>query len=155
MKLVPNLLERLLDHGDQHRVGQQVLLSPEQARESVAVDLEAMMNCRSSFGSEALMSFPLAGKSVLNFGIPDFSSMSLLSGVDRDRLCRGIALAVEHQDHRLRLVNVSIDDIQQTIGRLSFTITAALTLSGVEQPVRFSADFDQRIRRYVVGRKVQ
>ncbi len=155
MKLVPNLFERLVADDGAHRSGERFLMSAEQARESVAGDLEALMNARACFPAEALAQFPLASKSVLNFGIPDFSSMSLLSGLDRDRLCRGIASAVEQQDRRLRLVSVTIDSEQNTVGRLGFTITAVLTLSGIAQPVRFNADFDQRVRRYVVGRRVQ
>jgi type VI secretion system protein ImpF len=155
MKLIPNLIERLRSTESQYSAGENVFLNSTQARESVAFDLEALMNSRTSFDSFTLEKFPLASKSVVNFGIPDFSSMSLLSGLDRDRLCRSIASAVEHQDRRMRLVSVSIDTAQNTIGKLSFIITAALTLSGVEQPVRFSADFDQRARRYVVGKKVQ
>jgi type VI secretion system protein ImpF len=155
MKLIPNLIERLISRVGKQDTAEKLFLSPDQARESVAADLEALLNSRASFGSALLSEFPLASKSVLNFGIPDFSSMSLLSGLDRDRLCRGIALAVEQQDTRMRLVAVSIESEQNVIGRLRFTIEAALTLSGVEQPVRFSADFDQRVRRYVVGRNVQ
>jgi type VI secretion system protein ImpF len=153
MKLVPNLFERLAADDPANNVGVRFLYSPEQARESVAGDLEALMNSRAAMPPESLRDFPLAQASVLNFGIPDFSSMSLLSGLDRDRLCKGIASAVEQQDGRLRLVSVALDDEQQTIGRLSFTITAVLTLSGVAQSVRFSAEFDQNVRRYVVGRR--
>lgn len=154
MKLLPNLLERLILNEDAMRSGERHLLTTDQARESVASDLEKLMNARSFFNPATLARFPLASQSVANFGIPDFSSMSLSSGLDRDRLCRNIALAVEQQDSRLRLVSVSIDGEQKIIGKLSFTITAALTLSGMEHPVRFSADFDQRVRRYVVGRKI-
>jgi len=153
MKLVPNLFERLTADDHAWRAGERLLQNAEQARESVARDLEALMNSRASLSAEAQAAYPLASRSVLNFGIPDFSSMSLLSGLDRDRLCRGIAAAVEQQDRRLRLVSVALDGDQPTIGRLRFTITAVLTLSGVAEPVRFSADFDQRVRRYVVGRQ--
>jgi type VI secretion system protein ImpF len=153
MKLVPNLFERLVNEETGARAGERFLHSPEQARESVARDLEALMNSRAGMGQDALRAYPLASRSILNFGIPDFSSMSLSSGLDRDQLCRGIAAAVEQQDRRLRLVSVTLDAEQQTVGRLSFTITAVLTLSGVAQSVRFSADFDQQVRRYVVGRR--
>jgi type VI secretion system protein ImpF len=153
MKLVPNLFERLFASDDAHRGGEQYLLSADEARESVAGDLEALLNSRAGFDAQALESFPLASHSVINFGIPDFSSMSLLSGLDRDELCRSIAAAVEQQDRRLRLVSVALDGEQQRVGKLSFIITAVLTLSGMAQSVRFSADFDQSVRRYVVGRK--
>jgi type VI secretion system protein ImpF len=153
MKLVPNLFERLLADEGAHRVGERFLHSVDEARDSVARDLEALMNSRAGMSAESLTDFPLASRSVLNFGIPDFSSMSLHSGLDRDQLCRGIAAAVEQQDRRLRLVSVTLDAEPQAIGRLSFTITAVLTLSGVVQSVRFSADFDQSVRRYVVGRR--
>ncbi len=153
MKLIPNLFERLFAGEDTHRAGEQHLLSADEARESVAGDLEALLNSRAGFAAPALERFPLAGRSVVNFGIPDFSSMSLLSGLDRDKLCHSIATAVEQQDRRLRLVSVALDGEQQHVGKLSFIITAVLTLSGLSQSVRFSADFDQRVRRYVVGRK--
>jgi type VI secretion system protein ImpF len=154
MKLLPNLIERLISTADTKTAGEKLFLNVEQARESVAFDLEALLNSRAHFSTHLLSEFPLAAKSVLNFGIPDFSSISLLSGLDVDLLCCGIASAVERQDSRMRLVEVSIDSEQSVIGRLRFNITASLTLSGVEQPVGFSADFDQRIRRYLVGRRI-
>ena len=154
MKLVPNLLDRLFGSDTAHRKGEDYLLSPEQARASVATDIEALLNTRCGHKEEVFADFPLARRSVVNFGIPDFSSMSISSGLDRDKLCASITQSIEQQDRRLRLVSVALDGEQERLGKLRFLITAVLTMSGLSQPVSFSAELDQHARRYVVGRGI-
>ncbi|MEP6899106.1 MAG: type VI secretion system baseplate subunit TssE, partial [Rhodanobacter sp.] len=55
-------------------------------RDQVSRDLEALLNTRSEAARVLPEAFVECRKSSLTFGIPDFSSYSLLSPRDRDRI---------------------------------------------------------------------
>lgn len=117
----------------------------------VARDLERLLNTRRCYGDDEFAGFPLSGESIFNFGIPDFSSKSLSSGVDRDQICTAMARAIERHDQRLRDVIVILRDTQSEVHRLAFDIRAILKVTGFKDAVTFGAQFDSAGMYYQVS----
>jgi type VI secretion system protein ImpF len=156
MRYTPSLLDKLVHQSIPERSG--ILLpglSLNEVKSSVAADLEALLNTRASFGEEDQQDFPLSARSIVNFGVADFSAYSLSSGLDREYICRSIQLAIERQEPRLRSVVVLLqqagaENNQKNFNRLSFTIQATLMVSDVIEPVSFDARFESAAQHYTV-----
>ncbi|MDE2075921.1 MAG: type VI secretion system baseplate subunit TssE [Burkholderiales bacterium] len=113
-----------------------------QFKASVAADLERLLNSRRGLSEEDTESYPLADASVANFGIPDFSSRSLSSGVDRFQICQSLARAIEQFDKRLSAVVVQLRDQRSEVHKMAFDIRAVLHMSNGREQVNFDALFD-------------
>lgn len=122
-----------------------------QLKAQVARDLERLLNTRRCYDDEEFVGFPMAGASIFNFGIPDFSAKSLSSGVDRDQICLAMAKAIERYDPRLRNVMVRLRDTQSEVHRLAFDIHAMLRVTGFQDAVSFGAQFDSAGMYYQVS----
>lgn len=151
MRFQPSLWDRLIapDAATRAEAGSGVELS--QLKAQVARDLERLLNTRRGHGDEAFDRFPLSEASIFNFGIPDFSSKSLSSGIDRDRICAAMARAIERHDQRLRDVAVSLRDGPSEVHRLAFDIRAILKVTGFKDAVTFGAQFDSSGMYYQVN----
>lgn len=155
MRFNPSLLDKLVDPRLADRPGE-ILRghSLEELKDSVASDLEALLNTRAAIADEALRDFPLAGQSVLSFGVADFSSRSLASGLDRDHICATIQAAIVRHDRRLRNVEVALTQAHPTqFNRLDFTIRALLVVTEAGEQVSFDARFEPLLHRYAVTRQ--
>lgn len=150
MRYAPSLLDKLFQPPASDKRHEIPGLSLEELKDSVAVDLEALLNTRSSMDEATKSEFPLAASSILNHGVTDFSFRSLSCGLDRDFMCRSIQQTIECQDRRLRGVSVAIDDSQRAFNRLSFTIRGTLLVSDVGEQVSFDARFEPTVQRYSV-----
>jgi type VI secretion system protein ImpF len=154
MRYAPSLLDKLTHRLLDASPGQVLPgFSLEEVKDSVAVDLEALLNTRSALDQDLSESFPLAAASVANYGVPDFAALSLSSGLDRDFICRSIELAIERQDARLRSVSVSLEGDGRKFNRLDFTIRAVLRLNDVGEQVSFDARFEPTVQRYTVSKQ--
>lgn len=122
-----------------------------QLKLQVARDLERLLNTRRCDDDEVFHDFPLAGASIYNFGIPDFSNKSLSSGVDRDQICIAMAKAIERHDQRLCGVVVTLREAQAEVHRLAFDIRAILRVTGFQDAVTFGAQFDSAGMYYQVS----
>lgn len=67
-----SLLDRLLADSRDGVVGQVLTYSLDQLRDSVARDVEALLNSRAVWDVDALDDYPAVCRSVLSFGIKDF-----------------------------------------------------------------------------------
>jgi type VI secretion system protein ImpF len=150
MRYVPSLFDKLFESSFTDKGGFLPGLTLDELKQSVARDLEALLNTRSPLDDAAQAEFPLAAASVANHGVKDFSSRSLSSGIDRDFICRSIQVAIQNQDHRLRGVVVSIDEAQRGFHRLRFTIRATLLAAEASEQVSFDARFEPTVQRYSV-----
>jgi type VI secretion system protein ImpF len=154
MRYALSLLDKLLHRSPGATPGQVLPgLSLGELKDSVAADLEALLNTRSGLAADVAQRFPLSAGSVANYGVPDFASKSLASGPDRDFICRAIQRAIEHQDPRLREVVVSLADGPPAFNRLDFTIRAVLRVAEAAEPVSFDARLEPTLQRYRVARQ--
>lgn len=154
MRYAPSLLDKLIHKSLNERPGEVLPgLSLDELKDSVAADLEALLNTRSALSDSEQQAFPLSARSVANYGVADFASRSLSSGLDRDFICQAIQQSIERQDGRLRTVSVSLEAEGHAFNRLNFTIRATLRVSDVGEQVSFDARFEPSVQRYTVARQ--
>ena len=94
-RLQPSLLDRLTDHEPDKSVEarDQRVLSLRALRQGVLRDLAWLLNTTKLIPTKDSVSYPIVANSVLNFGMPDISGVSL-SGLDLAELERSIRQAV-------------------------------------------------------------
>jgi type VI secretion system protein ImpF len=119
----PSLLDRLLGDRAQPAVNGIVSrLSMEQIKDSVARDLEALLNTRIGVAPELLDGYPECRKSILSYGLIDFAGFCLSSTDDRAAICTSLKTAIEQHEPRLRGVTASLEMEQGCVNRLNFVI---------------------------------
>lgn len=143
----PGLLDRLLGN---HPGGR--FLSQEQLKESVARDLEALLNTRSALPQQLLQSYPECARSILNFGLADFAGLSHSSSEDRQRICGSIRQAVERHEPRLCNVQVTLAERSGTVNRIDIVISGMLRAHGANEAVSFSAALQPSSLHYSIKR---
>jgi type VI secretion system protein ImpF len=148
----PGLLDRLMDEtgqgaGSRHTV--------EQLKDLVACDIEALLNTRAAVPPRTLDDYPHARRSVLNFGLADFTAMCLTSSEDRAAICASIKSAIEAHEPRLTEVSASLEPEAGGVNRLHFVIHAKLRVGAGAEAVNFSAVLQPSSLRYSITRHLR
>jgi type VI secretion system protein ImpF len=127
----------------------------EQIKESVARDLEALLNTRRGLSEQVLDEFEQTRHSILSYGMDDFVSLTLLNPNDRNFICQSIERAISHHEPRLRQVRVFLEVDGSSTQRLKFAIHALLVLNPSEEPVSFDAMLQTMTQQYSVHREAR
>lgn len=107
---------------------------------SVARDLEALLNTRSAaLGEDLAQRYPLAARSVLAYGIPDLSSLSLLNPDHRRLLQDRILEAIGRFEPRLDQVRIELEAPRAVDRMLRFRVEALLKAHPSAPQVVFDA----------------
>jgi type VI secretion system protein ImpF len=146
----PSLFDKLFD--DLPVGAARWRLSLEQLKDSVARDLEALLNTRVILSEAYETSFPLASRSLAGFGLSDFAGLSLANVHDRRRICASIAAAIAAHEPRLRDVRVELELHRKTVNALYFSINAVLFVRPAQEPVAFDALLQPTSLQYSVSR---
>jgi len=150
--LLPGVLDRLMVEREQGNAQ----LSVEAIKDLVARDLEALLNTRVALPAGAFASHPLAGASILNYGLLDFAAFCLTSAEDRAAICASIKSAIDTHEPRLKEVSASLVPLAGSVNRLDFVIHARLHLpdapSASGDAVDFSAVLQPSSLHYAVRR---
>jgi type VI secretion system protein ImpF len=151
----PSLLEKLFDDAPKVQTGSNVFkaISIEQYKESVARDLEGLLNSRSAFIEDDLTEFPNCKQSLMTFGLRDFSAMSLSNAYDRVAICRALEQAIARHENRLLNVQVKLDSDGKAGSGLHFTISAMLNLHPAREPVSFDAMLQPTTLQYSINNR--
>jgi type VI secretion system protein ImpF len=150
----PTLLDKLFDDAPQ-RVDDALFskrLDLEELKDSLAADLESLLNSRRSSDREELEGFPLASDSILTFGIRDFVGYSLANPADCSKICETIKKAVERHEPRLVDVKVALVDDAFSTNSLNFSISATLLVYSNAERVSFDAMLKPTLQQYAVSR---
>ena len=123
----------------------------DELKDSVARDLEALLNARTMFDEELGGQFPESVRSIVSFGLNDFAGLSLASVHDRARICRSIELAIARHEPRLRKVQVKLELDRHAINALFFSIRAMLVVRPAQEPVSFDAMLQPATLQYSVS----
>ncbi|WP_269791111.1 type VI secretion system baseplate subunit TssE [Stenotrophomonas sp. Iso1] len=152
--LEPSLLEKLFDDTPKQLGAGAAFksVSLDQYKESIARDLEGLLNSRAAFQESDMEEFPNCRQSLLTYGLADFSAMSLANAYDRSQICRSLEQAVGRHERRLKNINVCLDASNQFAGGLHFTIHALLDLEPAREPVSFDAMLQPSTLQYQVSR---
>lgn len=142
-----NLFEKLCDDGREERAH----TSMERLKDSVARDVEALLNTRCGLPEAALQAYPHSRRSLLSFGLKDFVSMCLASQGDRQSICDDIRMALRVHEPRLRDPVVAVSSGGALGQRLHFAIQAVLVAAETNEVVSFDAVLQPVTQRYLVS----
>lgn len=151
-EIVPSLLDRLLDdqrdvsRGRPNRLGRHI----QALKDCVARDLENMLNTRRETFEDLPEEYAETGKSILVYGLPDFSSFSLLNPGDRDLLRRAIERAIACFEPRLQRPIVTMETPNQNDRSLRFRVDALLRVEPTPEPVVFDTILEPGTQKYLV-----
>jgi len=149
----PSLLDKLFDDAPREPgIGMLKRMSAEAYKDSVARDLEGLLNSRFALAEESLAGFPHCQRSLATYGIHDFSGRSLASAIDRKFICESLELAIARHEPRLTQVQVTLDDEQRSSGALRFSISALLVVHPAREPISFDALLQPTTLQYAVSR---
>lgn len=152
--LEPSLLDKLFDENPRRGMSPEPLraMSVEQYKETVARDLEGLLNSRSPLSESELKDFPECRKSVMNYGLVDFSSMSLANAYDRAAICMSLEDSISRHERRLKNVKVHLDEHSALGAGLHFTIHAILDIYPAHEAVSFDAVLQPTTFQYSVSK---
>lgn len=104
--------------------------------ESVRRELERLFSCRTPLSLAALEA---AGpqRTVVDYGVPELSSLAAANPEDRRRLAAVLGATVAAYEPRLREVRVSVEPVAGQPRTAAVGIRARLRVDTVEQPVWF------------------
>lgn len=119
-------------------------------RAEVSADLEALLNTRSEAARVVPDIFKECRASSLTYGILDFSSYSLLSPRDRDRIRRSLEQAIGLHETRLTRVRVTLEPQDELVRSLRFRVDALLNLGDEGEKVQFDAVLQLSTHSYAV-----
>ena len=150
--IVPSLLDRLLD--DQPDLSREPFgnrsQSVRQLESSVARDLEAMLNTRREALEELPEDFKEVNRSLVNYGLPDFTAYSLLGEKDRARIRRTLEETITTFEPRLQRVRVTLEAQREHDKALRFRVDALLRVEPSPEPVTFDAVLQLQNQEYQV-----
>jgi type VI secretion system protein ImpF len=126
-------------------------LSVEQVKDSVALDLEALLNTRAVISEDTLLPFPECTRSMMSYGLGDFAGLSLASIDDRTYVCRSLEKAISRHEPRLHNVRAALEVDQNSINKLYFNITALLVINESKEPVSFDALLQPSTLQYSIS----
>jgi type VI secretion system protein ImpF len=137
-----SVIDRLIDEEPQNdREGRpRRMASVEELKRLVRRDLEWLLGTRwTTGGTEQGQE-----RTVLEYGLPDFSSRSPSNHRVKREIAREIRDAVEAHEPRLRGVEVSVAEDPTTPGQIKATIQGTLVAERLREPVSFP--FEIRLR---------
>ncbi|MEN6475673.1 MAG: type VI secretion system baseplate subunit TssE [Syntrophaceae bacterium] len=147
-----SLLDRLIDQEPalSYEPVQYRLLDMREMRVNVVRDLEHLLNTRRIIDPPP-PAFTQANRSVLTFGLQDFTSHNPKSAAVRKLLRQDIEQAIALFEPRLRNVKVQLEPDQKGHS-LRFRINAMLVIEPEREPVQFDTYFDLNRAEFVVER---
>jgi type VI secretion system protein ImpF len=149
----PSVLDLLLDDNPQSTTESQASMSFDLRRfkQAVARDLQALLNTRCIDLADQIEQHPYARNSMINFGIIDLSSLSLLNPEDRALLRDKISITIERHEPRLAKIKVTLDAPRELERILRFRVDAVLKVHPSKPPVSFDAMLQLSSNAYQVS----
>lgn len=108
-------------------------------RAGISRDLEHLLNTRSEGARLIADAFAECRKSLLTYGITDFSSYSLLNPQDRDRVRRHLEQAIALHEARLSRVRIALEPPAPLERALRFRVDALMEMGPAREKVQFDA----------------
>lgn len=146
-----SVLDRLLFDSSDVAEGLTLTYSLDQLRESVARDVEALLNSRSAIDFDELHDLPQTRKSVVCYGIRDFVGRVLTNSEEQRHISASLSHALASFEPRLRDVRIEFYQRVGTMNSLSFTIRAMLLAHPSAEPVAFDAVLQPTLSRFSVA----
>lgn len=146
----PTFFEKLFDDSPSEPARRR--LSLDELKDSVARDLEALLNARSTLDEARSEEYPLAANSSLSYGLRDFAAMNLSNPDHRREICRSIERTVSCHEKRLKDIKVEIELGRRSVNALHFSIRGVLMVHPAQERVNFDALLQPTTLQYAVSR---
>ncbi len=146
-RLQPSLLDRLTDEAPEKRgeTREQRVMSLRQLRQSVLRDLSWLLNTAAFESMVNLADYPFVARSVLNYGTPVLSGVSL-TGIDVKKIERKVRQAINDFEPRILADSLSVElakaDDQMNHKALSFRIEGDLWAQPLPIHLYIRSDLD-------------
>lgn len=151
-RLLPSLLDRLLD--DRPDVSSEPVASRAQnlraLKKSLARDIEALLNTRREALDDLPEEFVELSRSLLVYGLPDFTSFNLTATNDRVRVRRALEDAIATFEPRLTRVRVALEPPREHDRALRFRVDALVRTDPAPEPIMFDMVLRLNTQQYVV-----
>ena len=138
LRVTNSVLDRLLDY--EPEISREAVASRSKSlrelKQSVRRDLEWLLNTRQVAGGVPA-DLKETTNSVAAYGLPDFTHLSIDSGVDQKFIKREVEEAVRRFEQRLDNVVVSVEPVRSTERILRFRIDAQLKIDPAPEPITF------------------
>jgi type VI secretion system protein ImpF len=153
--LVPSLFDRLLDDdpGNSREPAKSRRQVLRELKESVSRDLENLLNTRQRWSElpEPLIELQ---KSLVNYGIPDFTGVNMSIPSERERLRAIIERVIAQFEPRFRSVRVRLLENTEAFDRtLRFRIDGLLEVDPAPEPVVFDSQLEPATATFEVRDK--
>lgn len=125
-------------------------LSLRELRAAVARDIETLLNTRRELLFEVPPEMEEVKKSILFFGLPDFTNYSLLNPQDRKSLRRTVESTLAAFEPRLKSIRVTLETRDQYDMALRFRIDALLRTDPAPEPIMLDASLSVVNSQYTV-----
>ena len=145
--ILPSVLDRLLD-GTSEAAPANQYYGVRDLKRVVGRDLEALLNTRQETLDQLPSGFTETSRSILTYGLPDFSALTLGSQDDRNHVRHTLERAITTFEPRLDRVRVILDDPRPFDRGLHFRIEAVLRLDPAPEAVTFDAVLQLTTQEY-------
>ncbi|QQS39647.1 MAG: type VI secretion system baseplate subunit TssE [Acidobacteriota bacterium] len=137
-QVTPSLLDRLTDYEPKTstEAPKSRTRSLAEMKQSVRRDLEWLLNSR-SYPVDVDEDLEEISKSVVTFGLPDFTGISARSHTDLKRINLQLKEAIERFEPRLLDLKVVLEPVNNTDRELRFRVEAFLNVEPTPEPVVF------------------
>lgn len=138
IRVTPSVLDRLLDFEPKssHEAPKSRSRSLRELKQSVKRDLEWLLNtrCHTLGFDENLEEIY---KSVIAYGLPDFTGVSVRNRLEQKRLNDALEAAIKNFEPRFIGLKVTLEPISSTDKALKFHIEAQLDIEPTPEPIAF------------------
>lgn len=138
VRVTPSVFDRLLDYEPRNstEAPKSRSASLRELKQSVSRDLEWLLNTRNHVGEldERIEEIP---KSVVAFGLPDFTGVSVRSHNEMKSLKKALEKAIKNFEPRFLDLKVSVEASANSDRRLNFRIEAFLNVEPTPEPIVF------------------
>jgi type VI secretion system protein ImpF len=151
--ILPSVLDRLLDDKPEERRHEPLhsrFQNLRQLKQAVARDLEALLNTRREALEELPSEFSEVRRSLLTYGLPDFTAFNPLSENDHNQIRRALEQAIATFEPRLARVRVSLRPWYEHERALRFRVEALLRVDPAPEQVTFDAVLRLHSQEYVI-----
>lgn len=148
------ILDRLIDT-EPDKSGEPVQnrsMSYSQVRGAIERDLENLLNTR-CFPEEIPAVFGELRKSLLMYGLPDFTSRNPSTPAVRTELRQEIERAITLFEPRLRNITVRVESPVRSEQRFMFKIAALLQIDNGSESISFDTYFDSNRGEYNINKQ--
>ena len=138
IRITPSVLDRLLDFEpkESKEAPKSRSKSLRELKLSVRRDLEWLLNTR-CYPQDVDEGLEEVLKSVVFFGLPDFTGVSAKSHIEQKRLSQAVETAIRNFEPRFIDLKVTLEPINNIDRLLKFRIEARLDIDPVPEPIVF------------------